>query len=105
MLLKNKSARLITVDGIRLVPGAVVNLPEKLAKNKFVLKLIDKGELVDAAQTEADAKPKKQPAKKGKTVDDMTKEELVAYAEGKGIDLTGADDKASVLALIKAAEA
>lgn len=105
MLLKNKSARLITVGGVRLVPGSIVDLPEQLTKNKMILKFIEKGELVDATKADAVAKPKTQPAKKGKTVDEMTKEELIAYAEAKGIDLTGADDKASVLALIKAAEA
>ena len=40
----------------------------------------------------------------GKTIDDMTKAELKAYAESKQIDLGEAKKNADIIAVIKAAE-
>lgn len=111
MIVTNKAARLITIgtsEGpVRIVPDATVELPKECENNKIIAKMIARKELVEGAQeVKAADKPKKaDQGEKVKTVDDMTKAELIAYAEAKGIDLTGADDKASVLALIKAAEA
>ena len=111
MIVTNKAARLITIGTTKgaamILPGATVDLPEECENNRIIKKMIARKELVEGVQEEKVAeKPKKaaQPAK-DKTVDEMTKAELIAYAEAKGIDLTGADDKASMLALIKAAEA
>lgn len=104
MLITNKAARLITFGDVRVAPNASVELPKEYENNRIVKKMIEKGELAEGKVETAVTKSKKA-SKKEKTVDEMTKDELVAYAEGKGIDLSGADDKEAVLALIKAAEA
>lgn len=108
MQVTNTARRLITIGETRIAPGATVELPANYEKNKVVLKLIAQGELGEGkVETKVSAanKSKKSAGKKNKALDDMTEDELVAYAEGKDIDLTGAEDKEGILALIKAAEA
>lgn len=111
MIVTNKAARLITIGttngSVRILPGATVELPKECKNNKVIAKMIARQELVEGVQEEktTEKSQKADQSEKVKTVDAMTKAELIAYAEAKGIDLTGADDKASVLALIKAAEA
>jgi hypothetical protein len=69
---------------------------QRLNQVKFVEEENDKDKLIAKG-----FKLIEEPKKKEKTVDEMTIDELKAYAESKGIDLGEATKKAEILAVVK----
>lgn len=106
MLIKNTCARLIAIEDVRIAPGAVCEVADSfeqhpVIKNYVKAKMIAIGE--DAVEAEKAEPAEVQEAKEEKpSLDKLTKDQLVAMAEEKGIDLTGAATKAEIIALINA---
>lgn len=116
MLLKNNSARLITINGklnergertekYQVLPGKnpAVEVPDELCKSEFVKALIAAGALIQYA-----------PAliQQGEPVDtsdesiyaDFDKAQLVAQCEARDIKVTSRDTAATLVAKLEAAD-
>ena len=114
MLIKNTCARLIAVGDVRIAPNKVEEVADSFAENPVIKNYINAKELrivdsIEEAEAEAKEEAEKAEAEKAeaegeKPLDKMTKDQLVALAEEKGIDLTGAGTKAEIIALISNAE-
>jgi len=125
MLLKNKSARLITINGplnekgertakYQIKPGKnpAVEVPNGYCKSDFVKSLIDSGSLVaQSGSVEALADPTKPdlPKPKSMSVDedesiytDFDKAQLVVQCEERGIEVSSRDTKATLIAKLEA---
>ena len=111
MLIKNTCARLIAVGEVRIAPNKIEEVPDIFAENPVIKKYINAKELciVDSREEEdsaeevenkAETNGEKPEAEAEKSLEKLTKEQLVALAEEKGIDLTGANTKAEIIALI-----
>ncbi len=128
MLLKNNSARLITVNGplnekgersvkYQIKPGKnpSVEVPDELCKSDFVKSLIDSGSLVaQSGSVEALADPTKpdlpKPKASGDTDSseslyaDFDKAQLVAQCEARDIEVKSRDTATQLIAKLEAAD-
>lgn len=99
MIVENKSNKIIGIGlNVTLLPGEQAVVPVKYEKNPIVLRDIKKGRLAVIKETEEQA-----PAEDGeKILEDMTVEELTAYAVEKGIDVGKATTQDGILKKIGA---
>jgi len=133
MLLKNNSARLITVNGplnekgersvkYQIKPGKnpAVEVPNELCKSAFVKSLIDNGSLVahsamvdevelQGSPVKPDLKPRGasdvDDADSGESLyADFDKAQLVAQCEARGIEVGSRDTKNDLVAKLEAAD-
>lgn len=128
MLLKNNSARLITVNGslnekgertekYQIKPGKnpAVEVPDELCKSDFVKSLIDNGSLIaQSGSVEALANPTKPDLPKPRAADDtdsveslyadFDKAQLVAQCEARDIEVGSRDTKNDLVAKLEAAD-
>lgn len=97
MILTNNSKRVICIGKLFIAPGEAKQVEDSIADNQMISAYMQKGILVKG-------KVRKPVAKKAAVVpalEEASKEDLIALAEEKGIDLTGADTKEEILAIIK----
>lgn len=119
MLLKNKSARLITINGqlnekgertakYQIKPGKnpSVEVPDELCKSDFVKAL-----LADEALIAVAADPTKPDLPKPKTLGeseslyaDFDKAQLVVQCEERGIEVSSRDTKTTLIAKLEASD-
>ncbi|QDP56535.1 MAG: hypothetical protein Tp118SUR00d2C21406351_41 [Prokaryotic dsDNA virus sp.] len=122
MLLKNNSARLITVNKsldvkYDILPGKnpAVEVPCELCKSDFVKSLINNGSLiVQSGSVEVLANPTKPDLPKPKALDDtdsgeslytdFDKAQLVAQCEARDIEVGSRDTKNDLVAKLEAAD-
>lgn len=120
MLLKNNSARLITVNGqlnekgersvkYQIKPGKnpAVEVPDELCKSAFVKSLIDNGSLIaQSGSVEALADPTKPdlPTESESLYADFDKAQLVAQCEARDIEVGSRDTKNDLVAKLEAAD-
>lgn len=128
MLLKNNSARLITVNGslnekgertakYQIKPGKnpAVEVPDELCKSDFVKSLINNGSLISqSGSVEALANPTKPDLPKPKELDDsdggeslytdFDKAQLVAQCEARDIEVKSRDTVTQLVAKLEAAD-
>ena len=122
MLLKNNSARLITINGklnergertekYQVLPGKnpAVEVPDELCKSEFVKALIAAGALIQYAPALIQ---QGEPVDTSTTVDtsdesiyaDFDKAQLVAQCEARDIKVTSRDTAATLVAKLEAAD-
>lgn len=114
MLLKNKSARLITVNGTLndkgertekylIKPGKnpAVEVPNELCKSAFVQSLIDNEDLIAVAGSPV--KPDLKPRGESLYVD-FDKPQLVAQCEARDIEVGSRDTKNDLVAKLEVAD-
>lgn len=128
MLLKNKSARLITVNGTLndkgertekylIKPGKnpAVEVPNELCKSAFVKSLIDNGSLVahsamvddvelQGSPVKPDLKPRSDADAGDSLYADFDKAQLVAQCEARDIEVGSRDTKNDLVAKLEAAD-
>lgn len=106
MLIKNTCARLIAIDEVRIAPGAVAEVADSFEQHPVIKNYIDAKMIsiasAEAEEAEEEKKEAEEAEKEEPSLDKLTKDQLVALAEEKGIDLTGASTKAEIIALINA---
>lgn len=110
MIVENKSNKIVGIGlNVTLLPGEKAVVPQRYEKNPIVLRDIKKGrlEVIEEAednnsQTDAAAGEEKQD-NAAKALEDMSVEELAAYAGEKGIDIGKATSKEGILNKIEAA--
>ena len=128
MLLKNKSARLITVNGplnekgersvkYQIKPGKnpAVEVPNELCKSAFVKSLIDNGSLVahsamvdevelQGSPVKPDLKPRSDADDGESLYADFDKAQLVAQCEARDIEVGSRDTKNDLVAKLEEAD-
>lgn len=128
MLLKNNSARLITVNGqlnekgersvkYQIKPGKnpAVEVPNELCKSAFVKSLIDNGSLVahsamvddvelQGSPVKPDLKPRSDADGGDSLYADFDKAQLVAQCEMRDIEVGSRDTKNDLVAKLEAAD-
>ena len=122
MLLKNNSARLITINKsfdvkYDILPGKnpAVEVPNDLCKSDFVKSLINSGSLVaQSGDVETQGNPIKPDLPKPKALDDASgseslyadfdKAQLIAQCEARDIEIGSRDTKNDLVAKLEAAD-
>ena len=128
MLLKNNSARLITVNGplnekgersvkYQIKPGKnpAVEVPDELCKSAFVKSLIDNGSLVahstmvddvelQGSPVKPDLKPRSDADGGDSLYADFDKAQLVAQCEARHIEVKSRDTATQLIAKLEAAD-
>lgn len=104
MLLTNKSARLVILDAVQLIPGQTSEVDE-MYKNHPVVAAYIQNDILAVGAPVPESKPEKNPEKKEEPkLESKTKEALKELAKERGIDITGAETKDDIIALLKAAK-
>jgi len=119
MLLKNKSARLITVNGslndkgertekYLIKPGKnpAVEVPDELCGSAFVQSLIDNEDLIAVAGSpvKPDLKPRSDADGGDSLYADFDKAQLVAQCEARDIEVKSRDTATQLIAKLEAAD-
>lgn len=99
MKITNKSNKIIGMNGFSILPGETAECPAAYENNPVVQKYISQG-IFEKAEEE---KPGDQEAP-AKALTDMTKEELIAYAQEHNIDIGNATTEAGILKKIQDAQ-
>lgn len=116
MLLKNNSARLITVNGslnekgeriakYQIKPGKnpAVEVPDELCKSDFVKALVDNGSLIAQSAMVETVQPEDVDSVDS-LYTDFDKAQLVAQCEARGIEVGSRDTKNDLVAKLEAAD-
>lgn len=102
MKIKNNSNKIIGMTGLSLLPGETAECPKGYENNPVIQKYIAKGDL---AKVEDDVKSNEETRTvQEKDLQDMTKEELLAYAAEHNIDVGNATTEAGILKKIQDAQ-
>lgn len=104
MIVENKSNKIIGIGlNIALLPGEQAVVPVHYEENPIVLRDIKKGRLTVIKKAEKETQVENSLKGDGeKTLEDMTIEELTAYAAEKGIDIGKATTREGILKKIEA---
>ncbi|RKI90439.1 hypothetical protein D7V94_13475 [Parablautia intestinalis] len=102
MKIKNNSNKIVGMTGLSLLPGETAECPKGYENNPVIRKYITKGAL---AKVEDDVKTNEETRTvQEKDLQDMTKEELLAYAAEHNIDIGNATTEAGILKKIQDAQ-
>ncbi len=107
MLIKNTGRCLITIAEVQIVPGKVEEIADEYKNHPIIESYARVGKLQIVGETDTAVEVETASSEDDEDKLDlkkMKKAELIAYAEEKNIDLTGANTVAEIIALLEAAK-